>query len=68
VKLYSAFQEYFGIRSPRCSQFGVSTIRSLFPQVLKPSGEITRTRRSNYWIRGHFALETHVEETAFARK
>jgi len=38
ASLYPAFQEYFGRRNHRCSQFWVSTIPFSSPQARKPTG------------------------------
>ena len=66
VKLYPSFRSISAKASHRCWRSGVSTILSLFPRARKPSGETTQTLQ--LLDTGHFALETHVEEIAFAMK
>ncbi len=49
VKLYPKFQEYFRLRSRRCSRFGERKICTSFRRAPKRFGAIFRMRRCNSW-------------------
>jgi pimeloyl-ACP methyl ester carboxylesterase len=60
-------------QSPRCSQSGGRTIRSLSPQGPRPTGETTRTRRSNFLIRDtshwrHMSRRSFFPRGSFLRR